>query len=79
MSDTITIDCKAGRFIFYSDVIMSHAKLVRDTVMAQVVNPDRTLPRIRTGADAVNFVRGYCRGSHSETPFTFIPKSSGRR
>ena len=76
MSDTLILDSKVGRFIFYKETPLSHAKLIRDAVTNQVLQP--SYKKIKTGQDAVNYIRNNCAGSYSETLFSFYP-SSGRR
>ena len=78
MSDTITLDSKVGRFVFFKDTPLSHAKLIRDAVMNQVLQP--SYKKIKTGQDAVNYIRHNCAGSYSDTIFSFYPAPSfGRR
>lgn len=78
MERHITLTSKAGRFIFYSDVLLSHAKLIRDMVGAQVVNPQPRAPRIKSSSDARNYVRASDDGAVSDIPFSFVPSSVRR-
>jgi hypothetical protein len=71
MTDTRTLDSKVGRFIFFKETPLSHAKLIRDAVMNQVLQPN--YKKIKTGADAVNYIRNNCAGSYSDTVFSFYP------
>lgn len=68
----VIMSSKVGRFIFYPDVILSHAKLIRDAVTGQICNPNPNEMRIRMSSDAPKYVHSFCDGSHKHTPFTFV-------
>ena len=76
MADRIVLTSPAGKFIFYSTVIKSHAKLIRDAVTDQFMIQNPKERRIYTAAHANQFVKSYCNGSYNETPFTFIKEPS---
>lgn len=64
----LILSSRVGTFYFYPDARMSHAKLVRDAVMGQILNPDPEYRMIKVPADAYLFVKTL-RGSIKETPF----------
>lgn len=58
MSDKqITLVSPVGHFVFHRSVILSHAKLIRDAVMGQILNPKPNLPRLRNSEDIYSFVQ----------------------
>ena len=45
VTGNITLVTQIGKFEFDAGTIMSHAKLVRDTIMGQVMDGQRIIPR----------------------------------
>jgi hypothetical protein len=76
MAEAITLTSKVGRFVFKPDVILSHAKLIRDTVMAQILNPKPGLPSLR-GNPSMEKIKSMFTddigGPISQVSFEFIP------
>lgn len=54
-----------GKFEFHDDVLLSHAKLVRDTVVGQWLNPKPGAKRLKTLKDVHEFM-----ASHSSNLLT---------
>lgn len=54
---TIIMTCKIGRFEFPDDTVPSLAKVVRDTVMGQMLCPKQRTMDVRTEEDAYAFMR----------------------
>ena len=69
--DDIILECKVGRFLFDPNTPLSHTKLVRDTVMGQMLNPKPGDPRVFDEQSAREYVQS-CSGSFAMTPFAFI-------
>lgn len=53
---TFTLTCKIGRFQFPSTTILSHAKLIRDAVMGQILNPNPQIKSIECEKDVHTYV-----------------------
>ena len=70
--DDIVMDCKVGRFLFNPVTRLSHAKLVRDTVMGQMLNPVPGFKKVKTDQDARELIQS-CTGTFSLAPFEFQP------
>lgn len=51
----MTLTCKIGRFVFNNRTPLSYAKLIRDTVQAQFLEPTDGR-KLRTAEDCENFV-----------------------
>lgn len=73
MNDRLILASKAGTFYFFRDAILSHAKLIRDAVTGEVLNPKRSRKKIRNSADAVEYILSECAGTFTKVPFTFVP------
>lgn len=43
----MTLTCKIGKLEFSDDCALSTAKLIRDTVMGQMLNPPEGTPKLR--------------------------------
>lgn len=43
----MTLTCKIGKFEFSDDCVLSTAKLIRDTVMGQILNPPEGSQRLK--------------------------------
>lgn len=70
MATEITLTSQLCHFTFSSDVVLSHAKLIRDTVMGQVFTPKRGGRRIKNSQDIYNFVKHDCDEQLAKIPFT---------
>lgn len=57
MNDTLKFTCKIGTFYFPKETRLSLAKLTRDTVMGQILNPEPRTQQINTAEDAEQFMR----------------------
>lgn len=68
---TLIMTCKVGKFTFPDGTPLSLAKLVRDTVMGQMLNPkQRELP-VHTEAEAYELIRRSESTTLRETVFGF--------
>ena len=56
-NDTYTLSCKVGKFQFAASTHLSHAKLIRDTIMGQLLVPKPGAKVIRNDADAMTVAR----------------------
>jgi len=65
-----TLTSPAGRFFFSKEVILSQAKLIRDAITAQVMNPNPALPNIRTETDAQQYILNNISGPASQANFS---------
>lgn len=63
-----------GDFYFAFGTPLSLAKVVRDNVVGQVLNPKPGEMSLETTDDISAFVRGRCGNVVAEVEFTFIPK-----
>lgn len=68
MPHEITLTSKLGVFTFDSDVILAHAKIIRDAVTAQFFNPQNGI-KIRSEADAERFVQNHLGQTLAEIGF----------
>lgn len=71
-NNDVIMTCKVGRFSFDQGVILSHAKLIRDSVMRQILNPQSQFGKITDEHSAREFVQSHCTGSFAHVPFTFV-------
>jgi len=78
MNDRLILNSKAGTFYFFRDALMSHAKLIRDAITGEIMNPKRSHKKIRNSADAVQYIVSECAGTFAKVPFTFVPSSERR-
>jgi hypothetical protein len=69
MPGEITLTSRFGQFTFDKTVILSHAKLIRDTVTGQFFHPKDGEPKMRTVEEALMYVANYC-GKLGDIPFT---------
>lgn len=53
----VLMTCKIGRFTFDRSTSLSIRKLVRDTVMGQMLNPKQREMTVETADDAYSFIR----------------------
>ena len=65
-----TLISPAGRFFFSKEVILSQAKLIRDAITAQVMNPNPALPEIRCQTDAQQYSLSNIAGPASKVNFS---------
>jgi hypothetical protein len=56
---TLIMTCKIGKFIFEEGIVLSQAKLVRDAIMNQMLNPQPRTMRITNEEDAHTFIRSH--------------------
>ena len=70
-NNDVIMTCKVGRFSFDRGVLLSHAKLVRDSIMAQILNPKPQFGKIKDEQSAREFVQNHCAGSFAHVPFSF--------
>lgn len=72
-----TLTSKAGRFEFATDVRLSHAKLIRDTITASVMGSCPSAPRIKTDKPqfAARWIRENLQGpiATAQIAFDWIP------
>jgi hypothetical protein len=72
MADGITLTCTVGRFTFDTDVIISRTKLIRDSVMGQILTPRPGEPHLITAQDVYAYIRdGSCGRTLENVPFEF--------
>lgn len=61
-----------GIFVFAEGTLLSHAKLIRDTITGQHYNPDPTnTAPVKSGEQARAFMRSV-NGPASKVPFAFV-------
>lgn len=72
---TFTLTSPAGRFFFSTEVILSHAKLVRDTITASFMGALGDTPRVTKERNPVTWIRTYLDGPARDTPFEWEPPS----
>lgn len=68
-SDYFTLTSTAGKFVFRKDVLLSHAKLIRDAVTGRFHAPFANL----TPDNVAAWVKLRLSGSVNKTPFEWIP------
>lgn len=56
---TMVMTSAVGKFTFEDDVQLSHAKLVRDSVVGQMLAPKTRTMRVETEDEAYAFIRAY--------------------
>lgn len=66
---TITFTTRMGNFTFDKDILLSKAKLIRDSVVGQFFNPKPNEPRIRNEQDAHDYVRNHLGRDLEWIPF----------
>jgi hypothetical protein len=67
-----TLGSKVGKFTFEENTPMSHAKVVRDTVMANVMGCGEQRP-VKNNHGAVELIRYNLEGPAKHTVFTWFP------
>ena len=75
--DRLILSSKVGTFYFYPGTLLSHAKLIRDTIMGQILSPKGKY-RVSGELSATEYIREEVGGPAALVPFAFYP-SSGRR
>jgi hypothetical protein len=66
-----TLTSKAGSFVFETDVYLSHAKIIRDTITACVCDPSKeNIPMNNQGA--IKWIRDHLMGPASQVQFEWI-------
>jgi hypothetical protein len=60
-----------GRFSFHKSVPMAHAKLIRDSVMGQILNPKSNEPRLRNSKDIYDYARDRLGHMLARISFTY--------
>lgn len=70
----MTLTCKIGKFEFSDDCVLSKAKLIRDTVMGQMLNPPEGSQRLkRDEAQIFQFVaQAFKREAHQLTAIILV-------
>lgn len=68
----ITLTTKLGHFTFDSHVVLSKAKLIRDSITGQYFNPKSDEPKIKTVDDALEFVSHHIAGDLKYIPFEVV-------
>jgi hypothetical protein len=73
MDDTsyFTLTSKVGRFVFPKHVKMSHAKLIRDSIVASEMGAIPSVPRISNPKFAARWFRDHVAGPIANTGLTF--------
>lgn len=71
---TRTFRTRVGDFVFSATVPLSHCKLVRDAVVAQILRRDLSEIKVRDTKTAKAFMKTIA-GSHSEVDFVFEKRS----
>ena len=56
MRSPVVFTCAIGKLVFDDNTQLSKAKLIRDTLMAQKLNPKDNVKKLRTDQDCMNFV-----------------------
>lgn len=57
-----------GKFTFDDKTVLSHAKLVRDTVVGQMLNPKQDCRRVKDDVDACELILDF-GGVLAQVPF----------
>lgn len=71
---TLRFRTRVGDFVFSTAVPLSHCKLVRDAVVAQILTRDTSQIKVRDTKTAKVFMKTIA-GSHSEVDFVFEKRS----
>jgi hypothetical protein len=66
-----TLVTPVGRFVFHNTVPLAHAKLIRDSVVGQILNPKSNEPRLRNSQDIYNFARDRLGHALARISFTY--------
>lgn len=61
---------KVGTFFFEDGVPYSHARLIRDSVLGQILSPEPGMPKLKTEQDCKKFVRDHCPAVFSDAKFS---------
>lgn len=71
---TLRFRTRVGDFVFSTAVPLSHCKLVRDAVVAQILKRDTSQIKVRDTKTAKAYMKTIA-GSHSEVDFVFEKRS----
>lgn len=71
MAGKITLTSKLGSFVFDSHVILSKAKLIRDSITGQFYNPQTDAPKVKTVDDVKDYIEHHVGGHLGDIPFDF--------
>lgn len=71
MSEEFTLVTPIGKFVFHKSTRMAHAKLIRDSVMGQILNPKSNEPRLRNSRDIYDYARDRLGHVLSRISFTY--------
>lgn len=71
MPGEITFVTPVGKFGFSKQVPLSHAKLIRDAVMGQILNPKSNEPRLRNSQDIYDYARDRLGHALARVSFTY--------
>lgn len=63
------MSCAIGKFVFEEGTILSHAKLIRDSLMGQILSPEPGTPRIHSEQNCYDYVRNECGQQLAATRF----------
>ena len=72
MGEAVILTSKIGKFEFEDDVLLSHAKVIRDTVVGQWLSPKPGTQILRTLENVDSFMRGHSSRLIAETAFKLI-------
>lgn len=75
MAGKITLTNQLAHFVFDSHVVLSKAKLIRDSITGQYYNPSGDGPKIKTVDGAVGFVQHHIAGNLGDIPFEVVFKN----
>lgn len=67
----VTFVTPVGKFVFQRTVPLAHAKLIRDSVMGQILNPKSNEPRLRNSKDIYDFARDRLGHALARISFTY--------
>lgn len=73
MGGHITLSNQLGNFVFDSHVILSKAKLIRDSITGQYFNPSDGI-KIKSVEHAKNYISNHVAGKLDEVPFDLVFK-----
>lgn len=74
MSDKVnevTLVTPIGKFVFPKTVPLAHAKLIRDSVVGQILNPKSNEPRLRSSRDIYDYARDRLGHTLARISFTY--------
>lgn len=71
-NDYYVLTSAVGKFTFSKEVVLSHAKLIRDSVTAQRLKPQPGLMLIRSAHEATTFMLEHVAGPASRVNFDVV-------